>query len=118
MRFEDLNEAQRNALAALQAQHDAAAASLNARWAHELAEAERAGEESAGARFFLAGASEPDASGLGRASRARQELDAETEARLRELLDASQEDRLPAQQAEPEEPWIGDDEVIQIRRDS
>jgi hypothetical protein len=114
--FDDLNEAQREAVRGLQSAYAAQAASLNGRWARELAEAEKSGEESSGGFVIRFGGEDEEESALAKASRARRELDKDMEGRLRDVLDGSQESRLPEREREVQEEWAGGwGEAVRIR---
>ena len=114
--FDDLAPAQREAIAAMRTQYDSQAASLNARWARELAEAEKSGQESSGAFVIRFGGEEDgEQSDLEKARQARRDLDTETEQRLRETLDEAQEERLPQREAQQERRGGGEIMTLDIR---
>ncbi|MFG0283685.1 MAG: hypothetical protein ACF8R7_04625 [Phycisphaerales bacterium JB039] len=113
--FEDLAPGQREAISAMRAQYDSQAASLNARWARELAEAEKSGQESSGAfQIRFGGEEEGEKSDLEKARQARRDLDTETEQRLRDTLSDAQEERLPQREAQ-QERGVGEVMMLDIR---
>lgn len=113
--FDDLSAPQREAVTSLQAAHAAQAASLNGRWARELAEAEKSGEESSGGLVIRFGGEDEQDTALAKASRARRDLDRDMESRLRDVLDEAQESRLPERERQAQEQWVGGGEAIRIR---
>lgn len=112
--FDDLSEPQRQAVEELRSQYSAQAASLNGRWARELAAAEKSGEESSGGFVIRMGGEEQEESAVEKASKARRELDRDIEARLRDLLDGAQEGRLPERPREQGQQWSGG-QVLRIQ---
>jgi hypothetical protein len=115
--FDDLSGPQREAVQSLQAAYEAQAASLNGRWARELAEAEKSGAESSGGMVIRMGdfGGQEEETALARASKARRELDQDFESRLRDVLDEAQEARLPERERRNQEQWVGEAEAVIIR---
>lgn len=103
-KFDDLNQGQKDSLAALKATYDRDAVSLNDKWASAIEEDEKKGGGGGevamigGGRMRVTMGEGDDSSPLAQARKARRELDDKTRSRMDAILTKEQKERLPKEQ--------------------